>query len=79
MSLNVYTPSVFKYITPLIFFKNFHVVLFEIFIQKSKISSHAQTTLSDKTNYNKINNISPFLLNTTSGQSFQKKSAMSYI
>jgi hypothetical protein len=30
------------------------------FIQKCKISSHAQTTLSDKINYNKINDNSYF-------------------
>jgi hypothetical protein len=31
--------------------------LFKIFIQKCKILNQAQITLSDKTNYNKINDI----------------------
>jgi hypothetical protein len=49
------------------------------FIRKSKISSLAQTNLSDKINYNKINNISLFLLNKTSGQHFQKMNGVIYL
>lgn len=49
------------------------LVLFKIFIRKSKISIHVQTTLINKTNYNKINNILYFLLNKTSDQSILKK------
>jgi hypothetical protein len=50
------TPSVLKYMMPLTFFKTFTTRL----IQKRKISSHAQTTLIDKTNHNKINDNSYF-------------------
>jgi hypothetical protein len=42
--------------TMLIFLKTLLLVLFKIFIQKNvKFQINAQTTLSDKTNHNKIN------------------------
>jgi hypothetical protein len=65
--------------TPLTLKKLWPFVLFKTFIQKCKILSHAQTILSDKTNYNKINDISHFLLNKMSGQFFFKKSQWRHI
>jgi hypothetical protein len=68
-----------KYMTSLTFFSKTLTNCLIQNIYKCKISSQAQTILSDRTNHNKINNNPWCFLNKTSGQSFFLKKPMGHV